>query len=570
VKTLQRACLSLVLLGVAPPGCGGEPREPPFPSFRATDILDELRGETLPPVAFETAALPLDASARTPYLAVPIGRGLVTALPCDEKWRWALDPERGFVATHAAVGAEDAQRPMHLVVVFDRSGSMALGGRIEAARLAAAAMIQTLADDTALSLVAFESDVDPPVHARGSDRAEVLRRLEALSPAGQTNTAAALRRARSDIDNERERGDRRAHVVLLTDGNPTSPAEDTVRAARELRESGATVSVIALADGSETNRVIAAEGRGRYYSTSATEALGPLMICESRFRGPVVGPVDAWIYAEPLSLRDDDGEQRSSSDASLDFLLAAQPELTGSAGLLRLEDAFWAGVLPNRSTAPGVDEQPSGGASSGRSGPDTSESARDSAGSGAPGSSQAGAGAEAPTGSSGEQASTARWGASTRTFGFGIGTRPTLETWTGWRWIGDNRHGVEVRVGRVQGVRDPVVSGQLHGLVDGMLGAEDTGGRNQVQPGAPVTVLVGFASRAAQPSMGIAMACQGQPCPVAAALGTFFAELRDGGSEQRVLTESRESVPAVAWSAGFVWLPRATEPAASESQQPSR
>lgn len=108
--------------------------------------------------------------------------------------------------------------PSSLVVLFDRSGSMEMAGRTEAAREVARHMVSWLqAGVDQVSLLGFDRDVarlQPFVPAPGN----ILAALDHIEAYGQTSLTDAVAIAANEVSDKRTR---RA-VVVLTDGQDTS------------------------------------------------------------------------------------------------------------------------------------------------------------------------------------------------------------------------------------------------------------------------------------------------------------------------------------------------------------
>lgn len=108
--------------------------------------------------------------------------------------------------------------PASLVVLFDRSGSMRIAGRTEAAREVARHMVSWLqAGVDQVSLLGFDHDVarlEPFAPAPGN----VLSQLDRIESFGSTSLTDAVAVAADQVSDKRTR---RA-VVVLTDGQDTS------------------------------------------------------------------------------------------------------------------------------------------------------------------------------------------------------------------------------------------------------------------------------------------------------------------------------------------------------------
>ena len=107
--------------------------------------------------------------------------------------------------------------PLNLSIVLDRSGSMA-GDKLEAARDAAAMLIQRLHPDDTVSVVAYDDDVTTVAEpATGRDQHGLPTQIQTIEPGGSTNLSGGWLRGRELVARgKREGGVNR--VMLLTDG----------------------------------------------------------------------------------------------------------------------------------------------------------------------------------------------------------------------------------------------------------------------------------------------------------------------------------------------------------------
>jgi Ca-activated chloride channel family protein len=190
--------------------------------------------------------------------------------------------------------AEPPRIGRDLVFVIDWSGSM-LGGKIEQARAALAAGLDSLKPGDRFDVVSFSTDVTSLGQGRLLDATpdaieRAKRAARDLAASGGTNLGGALAAA---VAAHRPDAQRFAAILLLTDGNPTVGETDPERILASWRELGAGVRLFAFGVGDDVKDFLltklVAQGRGdaRYVREGGSLEV-PLAALFDRIRTPLL------------------------------------------------------------------------------------------------------------------------------------------------------------------------------------------------------------------------------------------------------------------------------------------
>lgn len=191
-------------------------------------------------------------------------------------------------------------RPMELVIVIDRSGSMS-GEKMEQAKRAGIAAVGSLRQDSKVGAVAFSGAADRVIAPLPMERAqEVIRFIGSIGPGGGTNIAAALQAANRVMSDDPRYIH---HVILLSDGE--SDASSAMAAAGALAGRGVSISAITIGPFTQLMADIARIGHGRYHVTENPSNLASLVVSEAMVRNPpayIQSQFTPTIHALPQSL----------------------------------------------------------------------------------------------------------------------------------------------------------------------------------------------------------------------------------------------------------------------------
>lgn len=239
---------SLVFLVVAASGCAGQGSDSAPTSgggnvsFGGQQDIGELRG------ILEAGGIPgpetLDANGffNEHYVAPPASECtqkicLTPGVSVGRDWVHGNHQATLQIAVSTNVDPTTiVRKPLNLVVVVDRSGSMIEDQRLEKVKVGLRTLVQNLDDADRMALVQFDDVVDTVVpFGETLDRAQLLSEIDSLTPRGSTNIYGGLEQG-FELASEAFSVERQNRVIFLSDGLAT--AGDT-----------STSSIIAMSDG---------------------------------------------------------------------------------------------------------------------------------------------------------------------------------------------------------------------------------------------------------------------------------------------------------------------------------
>jgi Ca-activated chloride channel family protein len=204
---------------------------------------------------------------------------LSAGLAVGRSW---LDPRRAQAALQLAITtsidpATAPRLPMRLVVVVDRSGSMAADQRLEHVKRGLATMIDELRAEDRLALLSFDDTVtvEAPFGA-ALDRAALKAKVAALQPRGGTNLFEGLR-AGLDLLGAAPASELQHRVIFLSDGLATvgvTSADEIAQlaASRVARGIGLTTIGVGNDFDGPLMRRLAERGAGNFYYLESAAA----------------------------------------------------------------------------------------------------------------------------------------------------------------------------------------------------------------------------------------------------------------------------------------------------------
>lgn len=164
-------------------------------------------------------------------------------------------------------------RPLNLVLVIDKSGSMAEDDKMSRVKASLRTLVGKLRPDDIVSIVVFDSEAAVLFPAaRIGDGLELRRAIDCIEPEGSTNLHGGLmlgyREAQKNF-----RKDATNRVILLTDGIANVGTVDPMKIAAESSEfNGQGLDLSTIGVGLNLNndllRTLAKSGRGLYHFVS--------------------------------------------------------------------------------------------------------------------------------------------------------------------------------------------------------------------------------------------------------------------------------------------------------------
>jgi len=204
-----------------------------------------------------------------------------------------------------AVPEQVVRAPMAVSLVIDTSGSME-GDKIANARMAAASLLESLADGDVVSVYAFSNEVmeiaAPTVIGAGT-RSTLMQQVSALNAAGGTNMYDGVRVGEARLA-EAPPSHPVRRLVLISDGHanigPSDPRSLGMLAANGT-EWGAQVSAIGVGlDYDErTLAALAVESSGRMYHLEHPAQMAEILNTELELLAHTVA-TNAWVDVVPL------------------------------------------------------------------------------------------------------------------------------------------------------------------------------------------------------------------------------------------------------------------------------
>lgn len=165
-----------------------------------------------------------------------------------------------------------------LILIIDKSGSMQ-GERIAMARQAASGAVNLLSSSDYAGVIVFDSEASwaAPLQSLQA-RYNILSAISGIEASGGTDLAPAMQLVSRELYNVPAQI---KHVIILSDGQSSPGAYPQLT--RQITQTGATVSTVAVGSGADVNllKEIAQMGQGRFYYTESNQDVPQILAQET-------------------------------------------------------------------------------------------------------------------------------------------------------------------------------------------------------------------------------------------------------------------------------------------------
>jgi len=177
-------------------------------------------------------------------VAVSVADSLGVPITGLDAQAFEIKEDDQVVAPQRVDSVVESQEPVATALVVDVSGSMADNGKLESARGAATAFLDTLGARDSAAVVSFADNVNV-VHAYSSDRDELKAALASLEAKGDTALYDAIGQT---AQLQGALPQRRKVLLILTDGGDTRSKISLEAAIDSARQAGVAIFAIGLGD----------------------------------------------------------------------------------------------------------------------------------------------------------------------------------------------------------------------------------------------------------------------------------------------------------------------------------
>jgi Ca-activated chloride channel family protein len=232
--------------------------------------------------------------------------------------------------TTSAVSDRTDLRPLNLVLVIDRSGSMSAEDKMSRVKQSLLTMLSQLRPADVISIVVFDSSAQVLLPAqRIGDAAAVRQAIRQIEPGGSTNLHSGLMLGYKEARKNLQR-DATNRVILLTDGIANTGVTDPQQIVREsltFNDDGIDLSTIGVGLDLDKDllRTLAKGGRGLFHFVADSQDIEKVFIKEVQ---SLISPVARRVQLEI----------NYDSQLELEQLYGYEPQHIGNSVRIKFDD----------------------------------------------------------------------------------------------------------------------------------------------------------------------------------------------------------------------------------------
>ncbi len=152
-----------------------------------------------------------------------------------------------YIQVEGGESIAEVRTPLNIALVLDKSGSME-GDKIKNLRKAAKHVIDMLADDDYVSIIAFSDRVYPIVTSTlAADKVALKKEIDGIRDGGGTAMSGGLRRGMGELE-KRLSENRLNRMLLLTDGETFGDEGDCRKLGTEMGSKGIVIQAMGLGE----------------------------------------------------------------------------------------------------------------------------------------------------------------------------------------------------------------------------------------------------------------------------------------------------------------------------------